>query len=108
MSPTVLLVTDRSAFEDAWRETFSKVRPLEAQISALHPDALATSALAQRAFVIDAGSAAYDEDELLAATGMLRALRAAVAVVLPEAHKFEGVESLLEDLCAGLLVRHGD
>jgi DNA-binding XRE family transcriptional regulator len=102
MSPTVLLVSDRPAFEDAWRDALVEV--------GLQPRTVAPAALAEHAgdgsaVLIDAGAASYDEDELLAATGLLRALHAAVAVVLPENGGFSEIEDLLEDLCAGLLVR---
>jgi DNA-binding XRE family transcriptional regulator len=109
MSPTVLLVSDRvsdrSVFEDPWRDALVAVG-LEPRL--VSPQALAQHAADVRnisAAVIDAASAAYDEDELLAATGLLRALHTAVAVVLPEAGGFAEIEDLLEDLCGGLLLR---
>ncbi|HEX7481067.1 MAG TPA: helix-turn-helix transcriptional regulator [Polyangiales bacterium] len=109
MSPTVLLVSDRvsdrPSFEDAWRDALVEVG-LQPRVVA--PHSLAEHASDNSAFVIDAGCAAYDEDELLAAVGLLRALHAAVAVVLPENGSFGEIEDLLEDLCGGLLVRSND
>ena len=55
--------------------------------------------------VLDAGTSSYDEDELLTAVGLARALGLVTAVVLPEGGGYTGIEELLEDLCPGLLVR---
>jgi DNA-binding XRE family transcriptional regulator len=55
--------------------------------------------------VLDAGTSSYDEDELLTAVGLARALGLVTAVVLPEAGGYTGIEELLEDLCPGLIVR---
>ncbi len=118
MFPTVLLVSDRPQFEDAWRNVLVEmameprvVRPdafaqsfTPAQIVAQDPSA---SSARITAVVIDAGAALYDEDELLAAVGLSRAMRAATVVALPEGRAFASIEDLLEDLCGGLVARPG-
>jgi DNA-binding XRE family transcriptional regulator len=55
--------------------------------------------------VLDAGASTYDEDELLTAVGLAKALGLVTAVVLPESGGFTGIEELLEDLCPGLLAK---
>lgn len=98
----IFLVSDRPAFHDAWRNTLVDVG-MEARV--VHPDALASHVGEGRALVIDAASAVYDEDELLASVGLARALRSITAIALPEGRNFSGIEDLLEDLCGGLVVR---
>jgi DNA-binding XRE family transcriptional regulator len=58
-------------------------------------------------FVIDGAATGYDEDELLTAVGLARAVGAVCAVSLPEGNGFSGIEDLLEDMCPGLVVRNG-
>jgi len=55
--------------------------------------------------VLDASSSTYDEDELLTAVGLAKALGITTSVVLPEAGGFTGIEELLEDLCPGLVAK---
>lgn len=104
MPATSLLVTDRPAFEEDWRPAL-----LEAGFTTItvHPDALVASAAEADAAVIDAGSSLFDEDELLATTGLARALVGAVAVALPEGHVFSAIGDVLSDLCPGLIVEQG-
>src|SRR5262245_186534 len=104
MSPTIHLVTDRPSFEHAWRDalTASGLAP-----RGLHPDALSNDIATGRVFVIDASCTGYDEDELLTAVGLARAVGAVCAVHLPEGEAFSGIEDLLEDMCPGLVVRNG-
>jgi len=104
MSPTIHLVTDRPGFEHAWRDalTASGLTP-----RSLHPNALATDVAAGRVFVIDGAATGYDEDELLTAVSLARAVGATCAVALPEGNGFSGIEDLLEDMCPGLIVRNG-
>jgi DNA-binding XRE family transcriptional regulator len=104
MSPTIHLVTDRPVFEHAWRDalTASGLVP-----RSMHPTALATDVAAGRVFVIDGGATGYDEDELLTAVGLARAVGAVCAVALPEGNGFSSIEDLLEDMCPGLVVRNG-
>jgi DNA-binding XRE family transcriptional regulator len=104
MSPTISLVTDRPAFETAWRDAFATSGVL---LRVIHPHALPAEIGAGPGLVLllDAASSTYDEDELLTAVGLTRALGVLCAVELPEGPGFSGVEDLLEDLCPGLVVR---
>lgn len=106
MFPTVVLVSDRRQFEDAWRNALQEAGA-GARVRVVHPDALAQSLDEAGCVVIDAESGGYDEDELLASVGLARAMRVTTAVSLPEGTAFAGLEDLLEDLCAGLVVRSG-
>ena len=102
MSNSVLLLTDRPAFEQAWRSGLER-SGLEAE--ALSPESLIDAIREGSVIVIDAGCEVFDEDELLAHVGLARALRTACAVVLPEGEHLTGIEELLEDLCPGLVAR---
>jgi DNA-binding XRE family transcriptional regulator len=102
MSNSVLLLTDRPAFEQAWRSGLER-SGLEAE--ALSPESLIDAIREGGAIVIDAGCEVFDEDELLAHVGLARALRTACAVVLPEGERMTGIEDLLDDLCPGLITR---
>jgi DNA-binding XRE family transcriptional regulator len=102
MSPTISLVTDRPAFEAAWRDAFAS---LGTSLRVVHPNALAGEITPGLILLLDAGSTSYDEDELLTAVGLARALGLVCAVALPEERSFNGVEDLLEDLCPGLLAK---
>jgi DNA-binding XRE family transcriptional regulator len=102
MSNSVLLLTDRPAFEQAWRSGLER-SGLEAE--ALSPESLIDAIREGSAIVIDAGCEVFDEDELLAHVGLARALRTACAVVLPEGERMTGIEDLLDDLCPGLITR---
>ncbi|HET6339692.1 MAG TPA: helix-turn-helix transcriptional regulator [Polyangiales bacterium] len=104
MSATIHLVTDRSVFEHSWRDalTASGLAP-----RSMHPTAFATDVAPGRVFVIDGAATGYDEDELLTAVGLARAVGATCAVSLPEGNGFSGIEDLLEDMCPGLVVRNG-
>jgi DNA-binding XRE family transcriptional regulator len=102
MSPTISLVTDRSAFETAWREALAASG---LALRAVHPHSLAAELAPGMLLVLDAGSSTYDEDELLTAAGLARALGLVTAVILPEGSAFTGIEELLEDLCPGLVAK---
>jgi DNA-binding XRE family transcriptional regulator len=73
----------------------------------MSPNSLATDVGPGRVFVIDGAATGYDEDELLTAVGLARAVGAVCAVSLPEGNGFSGIEDLLEDMCPGLIVRNG-
>jgi DNA-binding XRE family transcriptional regulator len=102
MSPTISLVTDRPAFEAAWRDAFASSG---VSLRVLHPTALAGEIGPGLVLLLDAGSSTYDEDELLTAVGLTRALGLVCAVALPEGATFAGVEDLFEDLCPGLIAK---
>ncbi|HET8934785.1 MAG TPA: helix-turn-helix transcriptional regulator [Polyangiales bacterium] len=102
MSPTILLVTDRPAFETVWREALGSSGLV---LRAVHPNGLAAELSPGMLLVLDAGSSTYDEDELLTAVGLAKALGLTTAVALPEVGGFTGIEELLEDLCPGLVAK---
>ena len=102
MPPTVLLYTDRPAFEAACQPVCAQ-SGLEARTQA--PDTLADTVSGQMGAVFDAASDGYDEDELLACVGLARALGAKPAVVLPPGNGLSGIEDVLDELCDGLVAR---
>jgi len=107
MSPTISLVTDRPAFETTWREALGSSG---LTLRTVHPNGLAAELTPGLLLVLDAGSSTYDEDELLTAVGLAKALGLVTAVALPEApadgaSRFAGIEELLEDLCPGLVAK---
>ena len=102
MSNSVLLLTDRPGFAQAWRAGLER-SGLEAV--AVSPESLADAIREDAVIVIDAGCEFFDEDELLAHVGLARALRVACAVVLPDGERLHGIEELLDDLCPGLVTR---
>lgn len=102
MTTPVLLLTDRPAFEHAWRAAFGR-RGLS--VRAIAADALGAAIRKRGVLLLDAACEAFDEDELLAHVGLSRALHAICAVALPEDDRFAGIEDLLDDLCPGLLAR---
>ena len=102
MSPTISLVTDRPAFESSWRDAFTA---LGISLRIIHPNALVGETTSGLVLLLDAGSSIYDEDELLTAVGLGKALGLTCAVALPDGANFSGVEDLLEDLCPGLIAR---
>jgi len=102
MSRSVLLLTDRAPFEQAWRAVLERSG---LTVQKLPPEALADAVREGNVLVIDAGCEVFDEDELLAHVGLARALRVSCAVVLPEGERLSGIEELLDDLCPGLVTR---
>jgi DNA-binding XRE family transcriptional regulator len=73
----------------------------------IHPELAAASLSHGRPTLIDGGSMAYDEDELLAQAALARALGIAVGVVLPSG-LYPGIEDLLDDVCAMRVARRED
>lgn len=100
MSGPVTLFTDRAEFEGTWRALLERHG---IGVVAAHPERLPERVTAGASLMVDAAASAYDEDELLAHLGLARALGAFPAVALgpgrPE------VDELVDDLCAGLVVR---
>jgi DNA-binding XRE family transcriptional regulator len=101
MSKPVLLLTDRSAFDEAWRPALERSG---LQVQSAAPGAPLDS-FEGRTIAIDASSAAFDEDELLAQVGLARALKITCLVVLPEDDRLSGLQELLDDLCPGFVTR---
>ena len=102
MSKSVLLLTDRPAFEQAWRTVLERSG---LQTQATPPESLTEAIREGSVAVIDAGCEVFDEDEVLAHVGLARALRATCAVALPEGERLSSIEDLLDDLCPGLVTR---
>lgn len=100
----VVIVTDRTSFESAWTPLFTQAG---VGVEILHPERCAGSMTHGRPLLIDGGSTAYDEDELLAQAALARALSIPVGVVLPHA-VFGEIEDLLDDVCAMRVARRED
>lgn len=101
MSKSVLLLTDRPAFEEAWRPALERGG---LQVVTASPDA-PSDTFENKALVVDAGSELFDEDELLARVGLARALKTLALIVLPEDDRMNGLQDLLDDLCPGFVTR---
>jgi DNA-binding XRE family transcriptional regulator len=101
---TVLLFTDRPAFEQAW---VPACEGAGFSVRAVSPEAAADQLASGLGAVFDAGSAGFDEDELLACVGLARALGAQPVVALSDG-AFHGIEDMLAELCRGLVARAGD
>ena len=102
---TVTLFSDRPSFEQQWTQALSAAG---LDIAAARPRQLATTLEHVRKgtpLVIDAGSEAYDEDELLAHVGLARALGAVPVVSVPADVDVSSIDDILDDLCSGLVTR---
>ena len=100
MSRAVTLFTDRTEFEGTWRALLERHG---VGVTAALPERLPEKVGPGASLIVDAAAGAYDEDELLAHLGLARALGAFPAVALPPA--LAQVDDLVDDLCAGLVVR---
>ncbi|MEQ8453726.1 MAG: helix-turn-helix transcriptional regulator [Sandaracinaceae bacterium] len=99
---TVTLFTDRSLFEQQWKQALSSAGLAGAPA---RPDQLPDHLERGAAVVIDAGASSYDEDELLAHVGLARALGACPIVSVPSDIDVGAIDDILDDLCAGLVAR---
>ena len=99
---TVTLFTDRPLFEQQWVQALLAAG-LEPR--AVLPSTLPHSVDKGSALIIDAGSAPYDEDELLAHVGLARALGAHPIVSVPGDVDVSSIDDILDDLCGGLVAR---
>jgi len=102
ISRQVLLLTDRAPFESSWR---ALLEPSELPTRVARPEAVASALDGNGWVVVDAACEFFDEDELLATVGFLRALRVGCAVALPAADFMVDIQDLLEDLCPGAVCR---
>lgn len=102
MSATSLLVSDRPAFESTWRAALEQVGLV---VETASPSDLPARLSGQVVVVLDGASSYFDEDELLAHAGLVRALGKPVAVGVPADGALASVEDLLTDICLGLLSR---
>jgi len=119
MSSSVLLITDRPAFEETWRTALAghevdvrTSRPGDATAAldaALgHSPSSTAPSRAQVAVVVDAASPALDEDELLAVLGLARALGARPIAALDGGRPFAWIDEVVDELCQGLVARGND
>ncbi|MEQ8889997.1 MAG: helix-turn-helix transcriptional regulator [Sandaracinaceae bacterium] len=99
---TVTLFTDRSLFEQQWKQALSSAGLAGAPA---RPDQLPDHLERGAAVVIDAGASSYDEDELLAHVGLARARGACPIVSVPYDIDVGAIDDILDDLCAGLVAR---
>lgn len=97
----VLLFTDRPEFEADLRAACAK---FDLELRSQGPEQVAEATEDAVGAVFDGASAAFDEDELLASVGLLRALGAQTAVVL-DGERHAGIEGVLYELCAGTIGR---
>jgi DNA-binding XRE family transcriptional regulator len=100
----VVIVTDRPSFESAWSPHLTHAG---AGVEVVHPELCAGSMTHGRPLLVDGGSTAYDEDELLAHVSLARALGIPVAVALPSGLYAE-IEDLLDDVCSMRVARRED
>lgn len=98
----VLLFTERPELEAALRAACKQVG---LDLTASAPSNVAEVAGEALASVFDGEASAFDEDELLASVGLVRALGGQAAVLLPAMPRHNGIEDLLAELCAGCVVR---
>lgn len=103
MSASVTLFSDRVDFEPTWRAALESAG---LSVRAGRPDELPSVADRVGGMVVDAASSAYDEDELLTAVALARALGSTVAVHLPDA--LASVEDVVDEMCPGLVARTSD
>ena len=71
MSSTVLVISDRAVFEEAWRRALGDVG---LNSRATSPGSVASEIRADSIVLVDADSTLLDEDELLAVLGFARAV----------------------------------
>lgn len=102
MSSTVLLVTDQQTVEKNCREI---IQGFGFDIQTVDIESLSTLVSQKTLVLIDAGSEIFDEDELLAIVGFLRALQVSIAVLLPDDGSMSSIEDILDILCPGLVAR---
>lgn len=105
MPASVMLFTDRSTFETAWKPVLES---LGVGVSTARPEQLPERLDRDTALVVDAAAGVYDEDELLAHLGLARAVGAMPAVMLPPNDAMSSVDDLVDDLCGGLVARSVD
>jgi len=102
MSSFLLLVTDREPFEEICQIAFQRVG---FPVRTIRVDELSDHLAEDSIVLIDAGSEMFDEDELLSSVGLVRALNAVAAVVLPQEGAMNGIQYVLDDLCPGFVGR---
>ena len=104
MSDTVTFFTDRSGFSTSWRTALER-HGFAVRVCA--PDELASVVERNAAAVLDARSDAFDEDELLAAAGFVRAMGGIPVVSLDQEQEAD-VEDVILEICDGRVSRTDD
>jgi DNA-binding XRE family transcriptional regulator len=102
MTATVTLLSERNEFASLWRPALERYG-LSVRISV--PSTVSGLAGAGALLVVDGGSEALDEDELLAAVGFARAMGARPVAHLSEARPMVAIDDVLDELCCGLVAR---
>jgi DNA-binding XRE family transcriptional regulator len=98
----VLLSTDQPGFASAWERALAAHGLAVVRCA---PDELAERAASSAAVIIDAGSRAYDEDELLTAAGHVRATGAVLVVHVAPRGPLAAVDDVVHELAFGLIAR---
>lgn len=104
MSRSVTLLTDRPAFAARWQ---SALGGLDLAALVRGPDELALAIADGGAIVVDGGTSAYDEDELLTAVGFARAAGLVAAVHEPPSTIGANTMDVLVELTCGLVAHEG-
>ncbi|MCA9528838.1 MAG: helix-turn-helix transcriptional regulator [Myxococcales bacterium] len=104
MTQTVTLLTDRPAFPLHWAEALERER---LRWVARATAELALVAAQAAAVVVDAGSPCFDDDELVAALGFIRAAGGFPVVHLPRDSARTEADDLVHHLCGGLVAHSG-
>ncbi len=107
MPATVTLLSDRPSVALPWRTTLEEHG---VEVDALSPSRIDGATLIEATsgcvgVILDAGSAAYGDDELLWALGYLRASGASIAVHLLDASVDPEIEEIVDEICEGLVAR---
>jgi len=101
MPETVTLFTDRTGFAPLWRSALER-HGLSVRVC--QPDELGSVVAKHDAVVFDACADSYDEDELLAAVGYVRAL-GALPIVSVDGRGAQDIEDVVEEICDGRVSR---
>lgn len=105
MSRPVTLLTERSTFTTSWQAALGV---LDVPTLVREPAELAVALTDSGAIVVDAGSPAFDEDEILTAIGCARAAGLVTAVAEPDRELGATTDDVLVELTAGLVTRSAD
>jgi len=102
MPSAVTIYTERSEFAGLWRDA---LRHSGLTVKTAAPVELAITVEAHTQIIIDAGSPAYDEDELIAAVGFAKAAGALPIVHFGEDGRLSSVDDMIDEICSGRVVR---
>jgi len=102
MPSIVTIYTQRNEFAAVWRDA---LRNSGITVKTAAPVELAITVDSQMQVIFDAGSPAYDEDELIAATAYARAVGAFPIAHFGEDGRLSGVDDVVEEICSGRIIR---